>query len=91
MKKMIISVALVALLIMPATVFAGRKCTGSDNCTACTTCTGCKHCAKNGGTCGVCKPKSKKSNSNSSSSTKIKEIKGENVLSSASSIIQAKE
>ena len=73
MRKIIIFVALVALLVMPATVFAGRKCTGSENCTACTTCTGCKHCAKDGGTCGVCTPKSKQSNSNSSSPAKGKQ------------------
>lgn len=72
MKKMIISAAMVALLLMPAIVFAGRKCTGSENCTACTTCTGCKHCAKNGGTCGVCTPKSKKSNSSLTSKPKNK-------------------
>ena len=72
MRKIIIFVALVALLVMPATVFASRKCTGSDNYTACTTCTGCKHCAKDGGTCGVCTPKSKKSNSGSTSSAKWK-------------------
>ncbi len=61
MRKLMISAVLIMLLVMPATVFAGRKCTGSKNCTACTTCTGCKHCAKNGGTCGVCTPKNEKS------------------------------
>ena len=34
---------------------AGKKCTGSKNCSACKNCKYCKYCAKKGGTCGVCK------------------------------------
>ncbi len=34
---------------------AGKKCTGSKNCSACKNCKYCQYCAKKGGTCGVCK------------------------------------
>jgi hypothetical protein len=57
MKKSIIISTIILLTAIGTTAYysAGKKCTGSKNCTACKTCKYCKHCAKNGGSCGVCK------------------------------------
>jgi hypothetical protein len=57
MKKLILLSTLGLLLAGSAVTYeyAGKKCTGSKNCSACKNCKYCKYCAKEGGKCGVCK------------------------------------
>lgn len=55
--KHLVTLGLMMALLSPS-AFAGKRCTGSPNCTACKNCKYCKHCS-NGGSCGVCKPSKK--------------------------------
>ena len=57
MKKAIIITGFLALIFIGLTAYkdAGKRCTGSDNCTACKNCKYCKHCSIKGNSCGVCK------------------------------------
>lgn len=57
--KTLILILVVLTMVLPSSVLAGGKCTGSDPCYACTNCSNCKHC-KSGGKCGTCKTSSKK-------------------------------